>query len=271
MANIKTNIHTYRYALDIAAEAKAYKELREKLRADKRHFFNVLAEPFGKEKHIVEDGPIELETDHLFADQWNSTTARVFDWYEAIYPNRKIKQGHYLDITDEMRELRRTTLICGYCGKNYPNGTDTFCSACLDSPYLKESDLYLLRLQSVGIYNRKFPPLTDEERASLLPRYVERQTTGKHSRAVAYKAKVRADVIKKYAHETQNAKTEHDGMLWLLDRDISIENCIYYDHTQTFSFGWRNPVSPEVHSRLLELLKDFPYKYEIKKISDTAA
>ena len=53
-------------------------------------------------------------------------------------------------------------------------------------------------------------------------------------------------------------------MVWLLDRNINAENCIYYSHTRKFCFGWRNPVSESVKSALLDVLVEFPFDYEIK-------
>ena len=162
-----------------------------------------------KDRLTFDSEDIELETSCLFSNQWNTACGkRVFDWYEAIYPNRKIKEGHYLDITDEMRQIRQTTLVCGYCGKNYPNGKPGFCNACLDSEYLKESDLALLRLLPVAL---KFPtrePLTDSERATLLPQYVSAANLGNDSRAVKAKQDTRKRVEKKHREK----KTGKRGM-----------------------------------------------------------
>jgi len=45
---------------------------------------------------------------------------------------------------------------------------------------------------------------------------------------------------------------------------IKIDNCIYYSHTDRFSFGWRSPVSAEVVSEILNVISEFPFLYEIK-------
>lgn len=263
-ATIKTKIHIYEFNLGDADQARAYRELREKLEQDKdRRFFNCNAEP-GKELEL-QDGEIELETKFLFADQWNSTTARVFDWYEGIY--RHIKRGHWLEMTDEMRALRQNVLVCGFCGANYDREDfgGEFCVRCLGSEYLKESQIHLLRLLSVaaGRFSVR-AELSDTERTVMLPLYIDRQTKDSESRAVARRKKVREDVENKFLAETEAARIEHDGFIWLLDHDISIENCIYYSHTGKFSFGWRQPVSEGVKSRLLEMLTEFGYSYEIK-------
>ena len=73
---VKTKIHFYRFDLSKPEDAKAYKELCERLRPDHK-FFHVLADPSKPTPEpSVQD--IELELAHVFADQWNSTTVRVF-------------------------------------------------------------------------------------------------------------------------------------------------------------------------------------------------
>ena len=183
-----------------------------------------------------------------------------FDWYEGIYPNKKIRQGHYLNITDEMRAVRQHTLSCGYCGKQIQDSDphDAFCDRCLDSEYLKEEELHLLRLMSTV---ESFPtraPLTDAELAELLPRYVARQTTGKDSRAVQLRIRTRQRVEEKHSREIAAAEDEYKGMIWLLDHDINVANCIFYSHTRRFCFGWQSPLCESVRSALLDATGRIP-------------
>jgi len=276
MQTLKTKIHTYSFNTAKPAEAAAYAELCARLRADGRDFFHVLADTRNSSNYptFADGQEIELETDCLFSNQWNSTTARVFDWYEGIYSNRAMRIGHYLEITDEMRAIREKTLVCGYCGAKYPEGinygpynpnfTGQFCIRCLDSEYLKPADLPLLRLLPVAQHMPKRAELTDQERAELMPQYIARQTTGNDSRAVARAAKIRADVESKYAKAKETAEAEYRGMTWLLDRGVSVDNCIYYNHTKKFSFGWRSPVSVDVEIALRAMLAEFPYAFDIK-------
>jgi hypothetical protein len=77
-------------------------------------------------------------------------------------------------------------------------------------------------------------------------------------------AKERADLETEYRKEKAAAKTKHDGFLWLMDHGINTENCIYYSHTDRFSFGWRNPVDKEMESAILDVISEFPFAYEIK-------
>jgi len=261
---IKTKIHTYRFVIDTLEDRQAYYELKDKLN-DGRDWMNCLS-MHGEKRLEFPSEDIELETEFLFSNQWNTACGkRVFDWYEAIYPNNKVKQGHWLEITEEMREIRRNTLVCGYCG-HYKAAAQgyIFCVDCLDSPYLKETDLCLLRLKPVDQHLPYREELTKTESAWLMPQYVDRQTKGNNSRAVQAKAEKREEIKVKYNKAIRTAKTEFNGYNWLMGNGVNIENCIYYSHTDKFSFGWRNPVSQEVKSKLLDILTEFPFDYEIK-------
>jgi hypothetical protein len=93
---------------------------------------------------------------------------------------------------------------------------------------------------------------------------VARQTTGKDSRAKAAKEKEIMDVGKKYTKAIVTATAERDGMAWLHTRGFSLDNVIYYNHTEQFGFGWRNGVSASVESKLLDVLSEFSFPYTIK-------
>ena len=53
-------------------------------------------------------------------------------------------------------------------------------------------------------------------------------------------------------------------MVRIVEAGIPLDNFIFYEHTETFCFGWRNGLSDEVKEVLKEKLKDFPYKIELK-------
>lgn len=266
---LKTKLHKYSFNIGKRNEREQYEALVEKLKQDPdRRFFNVLEiPPYNSNFHDSLPEDIELETEFLFSNQWNTTSGhRIFDWYEAIISNRDLKRGHWLEITDEMRKIRNSTLVCGYCGKYEPEDSGkTFCEKCLDSPYLKETDLNLLRLLPVALHFPHRSPITEAEEKELLPKYIDRQTKGADSRAVQQKANQRKRVQEKYEESRDAAETEYKGMIWLLDRDISIENVIFYSHTGKFSFGWRNPLSKSVADSLRQKLVNFPCDFEIKE------
>lgn len=279
MSNIKTTLHCYRFDIRTPEGKAGYEALKAKLAAvlPRR-----MVSHGGKPHYLVlpkyNSMPIELETKFLFDNQWNTAPVegvseqglRVFDWAqdtEWTTGGAHIKQGHYLDQTPDMAEVRRNTHKCGYCGAHEPAQKGyVFCPHCLDSEYLKESDLKLTRMRPIDESGPRgeFKPLSDAERAYLLPLYKAAQLHGSTERGKARKAKQRLDIENKFKKETRSAKIEHDGLLWLLDHGLSIDNVIYYTHTGVFSFGWRSPVSADVRDGILEVISEFPFAYEIK-------
>ncbi len=277
---MKTIIHAYRFDVSKEDEKNAHAALCEALKNQGLRCFNAIARASSDEhRHHraavkSRDGKtIELETKHLFDNQWNTAPIpgfsesglRVFDWYEAIFPNVAIKEGYYLEQTTEMHEIRRNTLKCGFCGAQEPAAKGyIFCPHCLDSPYLGEDELKLTRLLPVEDARKKRAPLSESERAHLMPLYTNAQTVAKGSRAKASHEKKRRDTLAKYEKTVKDATIERDGFMWLLDSGVNIDNCIYYNHAGKFSFGWRSPVSPDVRDALLEIISEFPFPYEIK-------
>lgn len=280
-ATISTVYHAYRFDLNKPAEKEQYEALREKLTGMGLKCFESWG---GKGSHYsggLDGVTLQLETKHLFNNQWNtapvaaadSKTAaengmRVFDWAQDAcvgdFP-RWLKRGHWLEQTPEMAAIRRDVHKCGYCGAQEPASKGlVFCPHCIDSQYLEASNLYLTRLVCIADTNKPRPPLTEEERAALLPLYKDAQLHGTTERGKARIAKERADVESKFRKATHAATTERDGMIWLMDHGIRTDNCIYYSHTDRFCFGWRSPVSDEIKSALLDIISEFPFSYDIK-------
>lgn len=253
-----------------------WKEIQDYCKLQGVECFDVITDrkgcDYGPERSIL------LETEHIFGNQWNTTPDeysekgfRVFNWFKH-YDVRTMAIGHYLLINEAMRKVCRLSHTCGYCGSQFygEQHAGRFCGLCLDSEYLQEKDLNLLRLMPVslqGSHKATRPELTSIEIAEIMPVYIEQQTEAKNSRAVKRREKQRTDLEHKYELEIMHAKTEHDGFLWLLDRNINIDNVIYYPHTSKFCFGWRGPLSKEVKSRMLDLLSEFPFDYEFHKDS----
>jgi hypothetical protein len=279
---LKTTVHTYRFDTRNATERDAWQTLRNSLRQTHPHCM----ESHGGALHYQPalDGiDVELEPACLFDNQWNTAPIgdstkglRLFDWALDYHPhgNAAIKQGHYLDQTPEMREIRRNTHKCGYCGAMEPAAKGyVFCPHCIGSEYLKPEDLKLTRMRPVDECgpSGKFADLTDAERAHLMPQYLDAQLHGNTERDKRRIAKARADVLDKYAKATSNATTERDGMLWLMDNGIRTDNVIYYTHTGRFGFGWRTPYSGELLSILLDKISEFPFEYDITRADAKAA
>lgn len=55
---------------------------------------------------------VELMLHFTPGGQWiTSTGLRLHDWHEFMYPNKDIKEGYYLDITDELKRLPKSENI----------------------------------------------------------------------------------------------------------------------------------------------------------------
>jgi hypothetical protein len=266
---MKTTLHYYRFDITSAEERAAYLSLRAELKSRGLTCFDSISSDhhsFYTEKIKPLSGSvIELETTHLFNNQWNTaptTTStkglRVFDWSEAIYPNKSIKEGMYLDQTAEMTEIRANTYSCGYCGAQYYKPEHKSCDKCLGSEYLKESDLSLLTLAPIAL-GRNYSIKSHE--IELISRYKEAQLISRKLRL----EKRNADKLQQLADDVESAKKEYDAFLWLISNHIDFDNCIYYKYTDKFCFGWRNAMSDEEKEKYRGLLYNFPYSWEFSK------
>jgi len=274
MSTIKTIIHAYKFNTKNADEAAAWGKLKSSLKASHPHCMH----SHGGKLHYMpefDNKTLELETEHLFSNQWNTAPIgnsniglRVFDWALDYEPNRNkyVMQGHYLEQTDEMREARRNRMACGYCGKQEPAQKGyVFCHHCLDSEYLKSTELHLLRMQTVDApFPAKRAPLAEAESAHLLPLYKHAQLHGNSARGVARIAAERLSLVKSRDEAINHANIEHDGFIWCLNRGLKTDDLIYYKHTGRFCFGWRsNGVDLSILSEILDAISEFPFPYDI--------
>lgn len=264
---MKTILHTYKFDIREPDQKAAWCELKAKFKGGPRCHGPVLADVYSPFQAL--DGQeIELETKHLFDNQWSTATLRVFDWALEFLPyNKFLMRGHYLEQTAEMREIRRNTDRCGYCGTQEPAAKGyIFCPHCIDSEYLKESDLKLTRMKAVD-YQGEREELSEAERAHLLPLYREAQTHGTTERGKARIAKLRVNLQTRYHKKIASANTERDGYSWLIDNgfgQLAADNVIFYDHTGRFGFGWRTPLDQYTLDRVLESISEFGWPYDIK-------
>lgn len=288
--NLKTTLHIKTFQLRDAADAKAYAELNDKLAAMGLRQFKFGHQTGAADRkgadyrnrlHTLDGREVELETDFLFENQWNTAPIdghnglRVFDWQDfGIFDVPTVRTVQWLEQTDEMNRARVEHFKCGFCGAMYHLPEQVFCDRCLDSEYLKAEDLYLLRLQAIdgrapnGLRNHR-RPLADAEREELLPRYRQAQLHGATERGRKRIADAKRRVEEKYAKVTADALVERDGHRWLLDNLPAIDaNAIYYNHTGRWCFGWRNPVDGDVLDQLLEKISEFPFPYDIKASGD---
>lgn len=274
---VTTTIHSYCFSLP--TEYDAYQALCERLQGMGLKCFATWRQdakyPRCSELNML---TVALETSSLFPDQWDTAPIpsvsdsglRVFDWHEEIYNNPGIKEGYWLEQTTSMAEARRNTLKCGYCGRQERTERGSvFCPACIDSEYLKESELFLTRLVPVTETDKPRAQLTEAEAAHLVPLYRDAQIHGSTERGKARIANNRAKIEAKYRRVVANAEAEHKGFIWLMDHGVEIGNVIFYDHTGRFCFGWRTPLSESVLSGLLDIISEFPYPYTLKGESRT--
>ncbi len=277
-ATINTTIHTYLFNVDEKEQAEAYLALCEKLKATpgRGHWMHCYAD---HDKSEPTPGEITLETKHLFGNQWNSEARegeenglRVFDWYEGIYTNRQYKQGHYLDITDEMVAVRQETLSCGYCGAHHETLTDNgMCDRCLGSEYLEPENWHLLRLLPVAeTFGGDRAKLSPDEEAEFRARFTDAQSNAKAARLKKQAVLDRKWIDKKLvdAEKTlEQAKESNAVLTWLADNGLNPRSPIHYTHTGVWCWGWSNhntPSDSEV-SALLEVISEFPGGlYEIR-------
>jgi len=259
---MKTTLHYYRFDMSKPGENEKYRLLCENLKKQGLRCFDSISldhNEFYKNKIKPLDNQfIELDTSYLFNNQWNTDgNLRVFDWSEAIYRNRNIKEGMYLDQTEEMHSIRLNTYKCGFCGAMFTHGG--FCNKCHGSEYLTENDLMLLRLLPIAGERCRLP-LTEAEKSKLMPAYIKEQTKTKTKKAKAQREKI----VNECQIESQKLIIKKNGLLWLLDHNINIDNCIYYGHLNVFCFGWQTPISESVKPELIKLLKNFPFDYKIE-------
>lgn len=214
----------------------------------------------------IPEGTYNIETDFLFSNQYNTVEGlRIFEKSSCLSMGGKTQiklNGYYISKgIEKVREIQKRQKVCGYCGKRYNDSNQIFCNKCLGSEYLEEKYLKLLRLYPVyPDMQFQFPELTESEKAELLPAYVSEQTKSLKIRNVEKLNRLR----EKYDKTLKSAQDEYNGFMWLMDHDINTENCIYYEHTGIFCFGWRKPIGDSVKTELQNKLKEFPYRHEFK-------
>ena len=262
-----TTIRTYCIFTNTPEGAKEWRDLRTKLEKTNGECFESWGVGSMHYKKELTDKVINLEPKHIFDNQWNTADGlRVFDWAQDYMPyrNPNLKQGHYLEITQEMRDIRNDTVACGYCGFQSRTDKPYFCPQCLGSQYLKAEDIHLTRLQPVSCKDSR-KPLSEAEKAERMPLYIKAQTERVTERDKKAIARARESVVSKCDKVTADSITKRDGFLWLLDRGFRTDNVIFYTHTGRFCFGWRSPLSGELLSRTLDIITEFPFDYDIKK------
>ena len=263
---MKTILHTYCfYDVSKNPDKENYENLCKKLKDMNLKKFHVISEkPIFPA--INDEFPIDLETNFLFKNQWNTSeespnfkNTRVFDWFErANFENKNLKKGHWIEQTQEMIDIRYNTFKCGFCGnRSYSEG---FCDKCLGSEYLSTKELYLVRYKRICDKDKPFKKLTEEEYENLLPRFFDEQL--KRSK------KTFLDQIEDEKEEIENLmKASHikvKGLEWLYGNDVILYHRVFfYNRTETFHFTVNEKEEVEIFSESLKSM-GFPYNFEVK-------
>jgi len=102
---IITKLHKFRFDISQPEQKREYQQLCKEL---KGKGYKLHASISGI-KHVYFDllpDEIKIDTSYVFDNQWHSNVSRVFDWKEEVYPNKHIKQGYWLKLTEEHTKAR---------------------------------------------------------------------------------------------------------------------------------------------------------------------
>jgi hypothetical protein len=251
---MKTKFHRYHFDISKPEELAEYNQLFKTLKATpgRGKWMNTISTGNKQGQPI---GDVTLQTTHLFDNQWNTEEGfRVFDWYEGIYPNRHIKRGHYLDITPEMIEIRKTTFKCGYCGSVVPKGEPH--RECLSSEYITPDNFHLIYPKAVSDRSSR-KPLSEAVMAEFTAIWLK-----------AKEDKAEAQIAVEYARrleEIKRADAKFQLKVRLLELGIPKDMFITYG-TDDITIGWNNPVSKVIADWLEAKLKPTDIPWTIKSV-----
>lgn len=81
-------------------------------------------------------------------------------------------------------------------------------------------------------------------------------------------AKKRQDIEDRTAATIRNAELQRVGGLWIIDHGLDFDNSIFYNHTGRWCFGWRTPMNDAEVNKVLSVISEFPFPYDIKTAKD---
>lgn len=252
---MKITVKKYYYNISDEKEQTEYEKLCGVLKGRGLKLFDFIA----VKNNTQIDGSFELETEHLFNNQFNAGDYRCFDWCEFIYPNRNIKQGHYVTVCPGfgyLQHLRHTTRQCGYCGKLYRESDQQWCDSCLGSQYLERDELRLLKTHFID-QDRSF---NTEPPVWMFVEYDRQQKEGRLIRV----EKDKQAALARCEEDIKSARIQYNGFKLIIESGLDYENCIYYNHVGRFCFGWRKPLTEAEKIEIGDKLKKFPYDYDMK-------
>ena len=215
---------------------------------------------------------VVVDTDFLFNNQFNtvaengvSSGYRLHFWYEAMYPNKDIKEGYFVtgDI-DEMYDLLSRTYVNGYTGETVTiEGNDT-------PPYCDDSEKTLSseHLEKSQLRQLMYSPLRGEKEimgqqvlAKLEEQYKFYQTKANRLRE---QQRHKAAMDEHNKKQRQMVK-EHEIRLEVVKARGNCKNLIYYSHTDTFCYGWNQHVTENQGEQFLKDVAHIDAKFEVNR------
>ena len=274
---IQTQIHFYNFNLERPEEKAKWVELSNMLAYDlglKPFITNVMINRVNR-VGIIHDNRTEnihLNTDYIFDNQWNGDcdslkNYRVFDWLLYEFDNKKIKCGHWIDPTYETMDIR-AQFQCRYCGHiaGY-NPEDRFHHKCLGSKFLKEDEIYLA---TYGRIYDKWPKFVNKNTIDIPPHIREEYREKQKIRAEKELEDQAKRAIEKAERDVKEANFKLEAFKYLNNHGFfDFDNVIYYSHTSTFNFGWRETYVKEKAQEIRAFLENIGFgkfgKYEVKE------
>ncbi len=236
-------------------EAKEAKEYAKKVGLKE---FNVLA--FQANDGRPKEGIHEIELKHMFDNQYNTKGGlRIFE-YRDILENtnyREINQGYYIsEGIEKIRAYQKTITRCNYCGKQYINSTQEYCTACRGSEHLEEDNYKLLRITSLLDKQISDKPLPKD----VIKDIEKQQKSARLERIETDKIRF----IDKQKKDLAESKVKFAGFEEIVKRGLDYKNCIYYGGESGFCFGWRDSIKENERKVIENKMQGFPYQWSIK-------
>lgn len=220
--------------------------------------------------HMIAGEVLEVETAHLFADQFNIAPVTGADldrmkekllteWGADLYRQRmssnttdeskavealsgsgiRLTQNYIVNVFDDERPAR---YACGYCGAQTtdPAATGYWCNKCVGSEHLEAANLGMLQLVPIMERKRGRAPVTvpDELKALHESERVRLRTvweSKEHERRAGRLAKFLADQAQE--HAKIDRKTAVISALYAAGIDAVKLGTVYYSHNDTAQIG----------------------------------
>ena len=119
--------------------------------------------------------------------------------------------------------------------------------------------------------------LTDEEKADVEKKITERYYSlqamqeRRNAEFAAEKAKQIEEINAEYNAATENARIKRDVLIYILECGLSLKNVIYYDHSKTVCFNWKDYDDKISQEEFVDFVNNVDYskvsdkiKFEIK-------